>query len=158
MTQIFSSKISLFQIFTSEILCPTGYWVIRIPTCVINVMQLKVLGLHGFWSLVFQWFSSAFNIIVTPDPETALQGHSKKKKKLDCNTRTALIHGMMIAKRCFLKHWKSNSASKFEIWLRELISILHVERRRYELSGNVPKFFKIWKPVIEQMNDQWYPL
>ncbi len=110
--------------------------------------------LHNFWSLIFQWFSSAFNITVTPDPETALLGHSNILKNLDCNIRIALIHGMMIAKRCILKLWKSDLAPKFETWLRELLSILHVERLRYELSGNPLKFSRMWSPVLEHMNDQ----
>lgn len=64
----------------------------------------------------------------------------------------------MIAKRCVLKLWMSDLAPKFETWLRELMSILHVERLRYELSGNPLKFYRIWSPVLEHMNDQWYSL
>ncbi len=48
----------------------------------------------------------------------------------------------------------SAERSHLEIWLRELLSILHVERLRYELSGNPLKFSRIWSPVLEHMNDQ----
>lgn len=111
------------------------------------------LKIHNFWSLIFQWFSSVFNIILTPDPDTALLGHSNMLRNLDCNVRTALSLCMIIAKRCILQLWKFDVAPKFETWLRELMNILHVERLRYELSGNILKFSKIWSPVLEHMND-----
>ena len=110
--------------------------------------------LHNFWSLIFQWFSSVFNTRITPDPETALLGHSNILKNLDGNICIVLTHGMLIAKRCILKLWKSDLVPTFETWLKELISVLHVERLRYELSGNSLKFSKIWTPVLKHMTDQ----
>ena len=110
-------------------------------------------NLYNFWCLVFQWYSTVLNVSLTPDPETALFGHSTTLENLDHNARTILVYGMVIAKRCILKLWKSDSAPQFDTWLSELMGILHVERLRYDLSGNSQKFLAIWNPVLQHIKD-----
>lgn len=91
-------------------------------------------NLYNFWSFVFRWYSSVFNANISPDPITALFGYSRM---VSC---VVLRFSMTIAKRGIIKMWKSESAPQFEIWLRELTDIQHVERLRYGLSGKLRSF------------------
>ncbi len=45
--------------------------------------------------------------------------------------RQAILFGMIIAKRVLLRMWKTDFAPKFEMWGRDLVSMLVVERLRY---------------------------
>lgn len=63
-----------------------------------------------------------------PDPEIPLLGHSETLGKLDCIVSTSFIYEMVFVKRCFLKMWKSKSPLQFEMWLNELIGVLHVDK------------------------------
>lgn len=67
------------------------------------------------------------------------------------NVTMVVAYGMVIAKRCILKMWKSDSPPKFEAWLRELVGILHIEKLRYEISGNLQKFHGVWRPILEHL-------
>lgn len=96
--------------------------------------SLAQLFLFGFAQIEIIFGVSSFNgshlfeVIVKPDPITALSRCSNSLENLDYNLRTALTLCMMIAKRCFLKLWKSDLVSKFQTWLTELVKILHGER------------------------------
>lgn len=112
-------------------------------------------NLHNFWSTIFQWYSAVFNVNLSPDPETALFGYSNALECLGTDARTALVNGMMIAKRYILKLWKSDFVPRFKTWLGELTGMLHVEKLRYDLSGNPQKFLKIWSPVLLRLRMWW---
>lgn len=68
-----------------------------------------------------------------PDPETALFGYSSILEKMDKNIHSIVAYGMIIAKRCILKLWKSDSSPQFATWLREFIAVLHIEKLKYEV-------------------------
>ncbi len=52
-------------------------------------------------------------MISIPDPETASFRCSTMVANLECNIRTALVCGMVVAKRCVLKMWRSDSVPQF---------------------------------------------
>lgn len=109
------------------------------------------LSLQSFWCSIFRWYSCALKVNIDPDPETALFGYSRALENRDRNLSTVIAYGMVIAKRCILKLWKSDSLPQFETWLREFIGVLRIEKLRYEVSGNSQKFHVVWRPILDYM-------
>ena len=56
---------------------------------------------------------------------------------------------MTKAKKTILLTWNKEFVPKFELWLTEFSSVLHMEKIRYEITGKPKKFFQIWKSFME---------
>lgn len=106
---------------------------------------------QSFWKSIFNWYSCALKIHIDPDPETALFGVSNILAKMKHDLCTIIVYGMIIAKRCILKEWKSDTPPHFTVWLREFVGVLHIEKLRYEISGNPQKFYTTWRPLLEYL-------
>lgn len=106
---------------------------------------------QGFWCSIFSWYSRALKIHIVPEPESALLGYSITLDNLDRDLRSAIMYGMVIAKRCILKLWRSDESPQFAVWLREFVGALHIERLRYVMSGNLQKFHAVWRPILEHL-------
>ena len=107
--------------------------------------------IQDFWCSIFRWYSHVLKVNLDPDPETALLGISNTLDKMGRNVSTVVAYGIVIAKRCILRVWKSDLPPKFEAWLRELVGILYIEKLRYEISGNLQKFCGVWRPILEYL-------
>lgn len=46
---------------------------------------------------------------------------------------SVVAYGMMLAKRCIIKLWKSDASPQFESWLREFIGVLQM---KYQVTLN----------------------
>ncbi len=66
--------------------------------------------------------------------------------------RQAILFGMIIAKRVILRMWKTDLAPKFEIWSRDLVNMLVLERLRYISNDKSGVFDKIWSQILEHLN------
>lgn len=51
-----------------------------------------------------------------------------------------------------LQSWKVETPPTFDLWLRELSHVLHMEKMRYVMSANEGTFFKIWQPILDLMS------
>ena len=105
--------------------------------------------IQDFWCLIFRWYSRVLKVNLDPDPETAFLGISNTLDKMRRNVSTVVAYGMVRAKRCILRVWKSNSPPNFEAWLRELVGILHTEKLRYEISSKLQKCCGVWGPILK---------
>lgn len=76
------------------------------------------------WCSIFRWYSHALKVNLDPDPETALFGIFNSLDVMGRNVRTLVAYGMIIAKRCIMRLWKSDTAPKLEAWLKEFVGIL----------------------------------
>uniref|UniRef100_A0A3B1JFC8 Reverse transcriptase domain-containing protein n=1 Tax=Astyanax mexicanus TaxID=7994 RepID=A0A3B1JFC8_ASTMX len=112
-------------------------------------------NLQNFWLQVFYCYATAYKISLSPDPLVAILGWSSAIEQHDdyC-TIQAIQHGMVIAKKTILLVWNKETAPKYETWLSELLSTLHMEKIRYEREGKFAKFGKIWNPLLTYIDDQ----
>lgn len=58
---------------------------------------------------------------------------------------------MTIAKKAILLMWNKEMVPKFEMWLTEFSSVLHMEKIRYEIAGKRRKFLQIWNSFFEYL-------
>lgn len=92
-----------------------------------------------------------YGFTLTPEPEIAIFGYSRSL--LDHNVYiSTIIYGMIIAKSVILKLWKSDSVPQFKTWLTYLTQILHMERVRYGIIDNLAKFYNIWQPFLDHLD------
>lgn len=107
--------------------------------------------LYTFWCEIFNWFSGMYGCVFEPDPEMALFGYSSFLSDQSPSVQCTIIYGMVIAKKMILNLWKSDTVPLFKTWLTELTSVLHMEKIRYSLMGNLAKYFSIWQPFIDYL-------
>ena len=77
-----------------------------------------------YWALIFDYLSRAFDRVLAPDPLIALfgtvDGNSHEGKAVSLCT--------LLAKRLILQFWKLETVPAFEMWLRDLGNVIHMEK------------------------------
>lgn len=109
--------------------------------------------LHSFWTSLFDFFSKAFVKLWEPDPLVAILGATGDMTLNSGRDKWPVFLGSVLAKKLILQMWKSEAAPTFEMWLRELGEILHVEKLRFKIAGRKKAFDKAWGPVLEYLRD-----
>ncbi len=108
--------------------------------------------LQSFWGSLFDFFTKAFNHPCHPDPFTVLFGVANPDSvKSGCEAK-AISLSTLLARKLILQSWKCERSPTFEMWLRELGNVLHLEKIRYIMSAKEEVFFKIWQPFLDLMS------
>ncbi len=102
--------------------------------------------------VTFKWFSDMYGWVFTPDSEIALFGYSISLLDHNVSVQSTIIYGMIIAKSVILRLWKSDTVPQFKTWLTYLTGILQMERVRYGVIGNLHKFYSIWQPSLDNLD------
>ena len=104
---------------------------------------------YNFWNEKFKWFSDMYGSEFRPDPNIALFGYSLSLRKQGHSVQSTFMYGVIIAKRCILRLWKSETVPTFQEWLSELTGVL--ERVRYGLLNKLRVFYKVWQPFLDHL-------
>lgn len=102
-----------------------------------------------FWSEVFCFYSKVLKTDFPQDPKVAILGWSPSLVTYSLNQIQTIQYGMTIAKKAILLMWNKEGVPKFETWIAEVSSVLHMEKIRYEIAGKPKKFLQIWKSFLE---------
>lgn len=109
--------------------------------------------LYSYWTSIFDFFSKAFGKKWEPDPLVAILCSTNNHELNVGRDKWAVYLGMVLAKKMILQMWKAVSVPTFEMWLRGLGEILHLERLRYKMAGRSKVFDKVWNPVLQCLGD-----
>ena len=101
--------------------------------------------IQPFWEKIFDFLSGASDINLKPDPLIRILGATLNET--DKFQSQAVLFIMILAKKSILMMWKEESAPTFEMWFRELSSVLHLEELRYHLNKKPELFTKNWNPI-----------
>lgn len=93
-----------------------------------------------FWSDNFCFYSKILKTDFPYDPLFAILGWAPTLETYSCNQNQTIQYGMTIAKKAILRMWNQEIVPKFEMWLTEFSSVLHMKKIRYEIAGK-PNFF-----------------
>ena len=55
----------------------------------------------------------------------------------------------LLARRMILRQWKSEKPPPFKLWVKEVLSMIPLEKLRYSRSGSKDKYVKTWTPFID---------
>lgn len=106
-------------------------------------------SLFSFWSAIFKWFSKCYFKDIKPDHNIAVFGCS-----MDLGYTTdlwlALQLGMVVAKKLILLTWKSTTPPNFEHWLKEMVSVIQMERLRLNNKDRQHRHNAVWGPFLAQ--------
>ena len=102
-----------------------------------------------FWKSVFECFSKAFGKNLEPSPLVAILGVTSVLNGINKFESQAISLGMVVAKKMILLNWKLEYIPTYEIWIRELMNVLHLEKLRFSSNNRTHLFTQIWNPVIE---------
>lgn len=101
--------------------------------------------IQPFWRKIFDFLSRAYSISLKLDPLINVLGATFNKADKFQSQAVSFI--MVLAKKAILQMWKKESVSTFEMWVKELSSVLHLEELRYNLYKKPKIFAKIWNPI-----------
>lgn len=65
----------------------------------------------------------------------------------------AILLCTLLAKRLILQNWKSDSVPQFQLWLRDMGNVLHMERIRYNLREMILSL-KLGSPSLVDLLEQ----
>lgn len=106
-----------------------------------------------FWTLIFDYISKAFHKTIVPDPLLAIFGCVEYNVNISGYIGQAISLCTLLAKRLILQHWKSEASPQFQQWLRDLGSVLHLERLHYSNTGRERAFSKTWQPLLDKWSE-----
>lgn len=106
-----------------------------------------------FWSLIFDYISKAFHKTIAPDPLLAIFGCVEYNPNISGYVGQAISLCTLLAKRLIQQHWKSEACPLFQQWLRDLGSVLHLERLHYNNTGRERAFSKTWQPLLDKWSE-----
>lgn len=105
--------------------------------------------LSRFWDLIFRVFSHICNIVIDPNPITAIFGVIPNQYGLNSYQTNAVAFSSLLARRLILQKWKDARPPSFIQWVSEVMACLQIEKLRYCLRGAENKYFKTWTPFID---------
>ena len=108
--------------------------------------------LQNFWNQLFDLFGKAYNRDFPPAPLTALFGTVAPGWAQNKYEIKAILLSTLLARKLILQAWKSAKPPTIDMWIKELGSVLHLEKIRYTLAEKEPLFLKIWSPMVNLLN------
>ena len=88
--------------------------------------------LYGLWEILGAWSFGT----------TPLSSTNKYEK-------WAILFRTVFAKKLIFRAWRSDIAPKYDLWLREMANMLHLERLRLYNEDKGDTFDKMWDPVLQ---------
>lgn len=116
---------------------------------------------HTFWSCtklssyrtdIFHCYSRAYRKTWSPSPLVAVLCGMGALPLSNTYEAQAVSVGMVVARKIILRMWTSDSAPTYEMWLREMGNVLHLEKIRY--NDRLRLFNKIWDPLLMFINGE----
>lgn len=106
--------------------------------------------LYNFWTAIFEWLSKTYSRDIQPSHDLAIFGCSVETFELPYDMQIALHLGMVVAKKLILLTWKSTTPPCFAHWLKEMLSIIQMERLRLHKPNAQNRFERISGPFLAQ--------
>ena len=107
--------------------------------------------IQEYWSTIFKHLSVALNLVLTPSATMAIFGVLP-----DHLSRNAMVGSItfatLLARRQILLEWKSSSAPKPSLWLKDLMSFINLEKVKLNLKGFPQTFDHTWGPIINYIS------
>uniref|UniRef100_A0A3P9H232 Reverse transcriptase domain-containing protein n=1 Tax=Oryzias latipes TaxID=8090 RepID=A0A3P9H232_ORYLA len=107
--------------------------------------------LDHFWESIFTFFSDVLRTPLQPSVFSVLFG--VLPVNLDHRAQTIISFGTLIARRLILLKWKEKYPPTFNMWLKDLLHFLVLEKIRSSMKGSVQRFYLTWNPILEHLKD-----
>ncbi len=105
-------------------------------------------SLAGFWSSIFEGLASLCRKTINPNPFTAIFGAVKPEEGLSGRLMNAVVFASLLARRLILRNWKASRPPSFNQWVREVLSMLKLEKIKFAVHGSYQKFDEIWSLFV----------
>ncbi len=107
-------------------------------------------NLHKYWTDIFDLLSKEYKENIVPDTTIAIFGVISVPS-VSSYERQGISVFMILAKRLILQRWKLDMVPTFDMLLRELAGIIHIEKLRFIGNDKLDIFWRIWKPVLDHL-------
>ncbi len=104
--------------------------------------------LFSFWQNYFDSISEILSITVKPSPHIAIFGYPEDYDRYNSTQLDLLAFTSLLARRRLLFHWKSTKPPSSTQWLRDVMSLLKLEKIRYSRGADSGKFHRKWQPFL----------
>ncbi len=84
-----------------------------------------------------------------PDPFCVVLGVTGVLPTANAYETQAISLCMVVAKKIILRMWKSDCTPTHEMWITELVNVLHLEKLRFSCNNKIQVFDKIWCPILK---------
>lgn len=115
--------------------------------------------LRTFWCDIFDTYTQVFNRKVDPDPLMGLFGIIPLGSSFTFTASQSEIIAFtsLLARRLILLNWKAEAPPSYGRWVVDVMAHLKLERMRTALRGSQRKFWKVWQPFIDYVEDHFSP-
>ena len=109
--------------------------------------------LERYWVGIFGHISQMFNINLQPNPTTAIFGVLPKEMTNTKTVRNGIAFLTLLARRRILLEWKSPYCPKLDLWLKDVMSHLKLEKIKFDLRGYPGGFTSSWGATINYLTN-----
>ena len=109
-------------------------------------------SLARFWGGIFEAISHVCDRTIDPCPIIAIFGVSSPDEQICGHTANAVAFMTLLARRLILRQWKSEKPPSIKQWIKEVLSMIPLEKLRYShrtTKHAKEKFIRTWSPFIE---------
>lgn len=106
-------------------------------------------SLTSFWAKIFEAISHIGAVNVDPDPLIAVFGTAPSEEQFTTLQLNAIAFLTLMARRLILMQWKSVKPPSFKHWVKEVLSMIPLEKLKYSRGGSKDRFIQTWTPFIE---------
>ena len=104
--------------------------------------------LAPFWEGIFNTFSYMYNMVISPNPLTALFGVVPQEISTTSFQDEAIAFSTFLARRLILLSWKKVAPPSHRHWVEEVMSYLKLERLKHTIRGSTQRYYTVWQPFL----------
>ena len=103
-----------------------------------------------FWQTIHVAIEKIFKLKLRKSPLLYLLG-------VDLNVTMSSSHRKQfdlfsfLAKKCILTLWKTDSIPNEHMWMAQIMSLLPLERLKYEMLDKAEVFLEVWSPFLDYL-------
>lgn len=109
--------------------------------------------LNNFWTSVFKTMSDILGKDLQPSTLISLFGTPEDHTTLTSKQADIVAYASLLARRRILLDWKSPKPPSFNVWLKDLVFFLKLEKIKFTLRSSVDRFYKKWQCLIDYFID-----
>uniref|UniRef100_A0A3P8RWR8 Reverse transcriptase domain-containing protein n=1 Tax=Amphiprion percula TaxID=161767 RepID=A0A3P8RWR8_AMPPE len=110
-------------------------------------------SLNSFWKNISEVLSYMCRKLITVSPFISIFGVPPPEITVPASQAKAIAFASLMARRLILLQWKSDKPPSFDSWIREMLSMLQLEKLRYSRANCLENFRVTWSLFFEYVQN-----
>lgn len=110
--------------------------------------------LQHFWKKIVQTISEVVKFKIPFNAKICVLGIYPKDFTISSWQKVLVDFGLLQARRMIALYWRKTDIPPKEVWMREMVTCITLEKLTYITRGRIKDFEDLWKPFLEFFKQQ----